>query len=183
MYVVGTEGVKKGAMLSAKLPQTNTLINDVHPIYPLLLWLLRKKLTHIKTLTSGVQVNGHCIWLRFGLCVVPASMWVLLPHLSVTCIQALIFHCCRVDSQSVADSRLAVNANLATADKDFCNTVVHESSYQRGFFYNRGLRLWALFLLENWFRDWPPQPVHLSLGRACASHGDIADEGDGVASF
>ncbi|TNN82219.1 Sterol O-acyltransferase 1 [Liparis tanakae] len=133
-------------------------------------------------------VDSHCIGLGCGARVVPASMRVLTPRLGMTRIQALILRCCRVDPQPEADVRQAVDADLTAIGRDLGDAVVHDGSYQCGLFLRGGLRdsnvgRWARHLPDNSLRDWPPQPLHLRLGGACGRHGDVADQGDGAASF
>lgn len=138
------------------------------------------------TRTSGVQVNRHFIWLRSGPSVVPASVWVLSPRLSMTSVQALILHGGGMHPQPVAGGGQAVDAHLAAAvGVGLCDTVVHERGYHCRFRFLGGLGGDAGGRAASRFRDWhwPPQPLDLHLGGACGRHGGVADQGDGAASF
>lgn len=75
--------------------------------------------------TSCIQVDSDCFGLRLDPSVVPASVWVLAPCLSVARIQALIIHGRSVHPQSVADGGQTVDADLATVAVDLCDAVVH----------------------------------------------------------
>lgn len=144
-------------------------------------------MTAIKTKsqpTSGVQVDCDHVGLRLDPGVVPASVRVLAPGLSVTDVEALIVHGGGVHPQSVADGRQAVDADLAAVGVDLGDAVMHQRRYQPRLSL-LGLAPWAevrgrALVLR---RERPPQPLHQRLGGARGCDGGVADEGDGVASF